>query len=72
MKPLPVLTTLLFVVYVVNIIVGKVSLLGGTRFKPLGIPDKWSALLLFVISILFSVMVLRSEAKAIREGTLRD
>lgn len=64
---LPSVTGILFAIYVINVIVGKISLLVSRRFKPLGIPDKWAALLLFVIAFLFALTMLQREAIKYKE-----
>ena len=69
---LPTLTTLLFAVYVTNVIVGKVSLMVSRRFKPLGIPDTWSALLLFTVAVLFALTMLQREAIKYKDKEVPD
>ena len=59
---LPTVTIILFAIYVVSIIVGKISLMVSRRFQPWGIPNKWAALLLFVIAVLFALTMLQREA----------
>lgn len=69
---LPTLTTVLFAIYVVNVIVGKISLMVSRRFKPLGIPDKWSALLLFTVAVLFALTMLQREAIKYKDKEVPD
>ena len=69
---LPTLTTVLFAIYVINVIVGKISLMVSRRFKPWGIPDKWSALLLFTVAVLFALTMLQREAIKYKDKEVPD
>lgn len=69
MPVLGLATLALSLVYVANVVVGKLSLALTDRFTPIGIGDKASALLLFVISILFTVIILRREHEVLGGGS---